>query len=110
MFLRTGFVPQAVAESIHDLASVTYTLLDERGQRHEDIADLVPGRTDAPQTFNLASAVYHTSGAVPATFECPHGTRDGYNVSLEDILEIQLTLYEAVLAYAFGRKADETAG
>jgi hypothetical protein len=57
-----------------------------------------------PKTsFNLISALHHVSGTMAFTFECPHGTlRKGDKtpiVSYEDILDIQLNLYDEMLDY-----------
>ena len=52
-----------------------------------------------PASLNLTSALYHVSGASAFTFECPHGLVGDRmcKVGLEEILDIQLTLYEAML-------------
>jgi hypothetical protein len=62
------------------------------------------GRNPAP--FNLTSAMYHTSGAASFTFECPHGLtgEKACRVNAEQILDIQLTLYEAMMRHALNRK------
>jgi hypothetical protein len=62
------------------------------------------------QPFSLISAVYHSSGALPFTFECPHGVKDGWEprdeceINFGDIVDIQLTLYEAMLEHALLEK------
>ena len=58
------------------------------------------------EPFNLASAIYHVSGASILTFECPHGIRDPKEcqVDFDQILDIQLTLYEAMLRHALEAK------
>lgn len=54
-------------------------------------------------SFNLISALHHVSGTMAFTFECPHGTLNGSEtkpiVSYEDILDVQLTLYDQMLDY-----------
>jgi hypothetical protein len=57
-----------------------------------------------PSPFNLTSALYHVSGARPFTFECPHGLTVGCQVTLEQILDIQLTLYEAMIQHELDKK------
>jgi hypothetical protein len=57
-----------------------------------------------PRTsFNLISALHHISGTMSFTFECSHGTlmEDDTEpmVSYEDILDIQLNLYDVMLDY-----------
>ena len=63
-------------------------------------------------SFNLTSALYHVSGATAFTFECPHGVDEpkACRVSLEDTLDIELTLYEAMLRFALAAKKCEAAG
>ena len=58
-----------------------------------------------PPAFNLASALYHVSGATAFTFECPHGLRQegASRVTPEQILEIQLALYESIMDHALER-------
>jgi len=57
-----------------------------------------------PRTsFNLISALHHVSGTMAFTFECSHGSISERFpeplVSYEDILDIQLILYEEILDY-----------
>ena len=57
-----------------------------------------------PQTsFNLISAMHHVSGTMAFTFECSHGTMTENDaepmVSYDDILDIQLNLYDVMLDY-----------
>ncbi len=64
----------------------------------------VEDRQFPPKTsFNLVSALHHASGTMAFTFECPHGTlREGDAkpiVSYDDILDIQLNLYDEMLDY-----------
>jgi hypothetical protein len=104
MFLRTAFVPHATAQSVYELAEMTYDMLERRGLPHEDLSHLDPNTPGEAGVLNLTSAIYHTSGAMAVTFESPHGTRDGCAVSFRDMLEIQLTLYEAIMEYALAHK------
>lgn len=54
-------------------------------------------------SFNLVSALHHASGTMAFTFESPHGTiEDG--TSYEQILDIQLTLYQEVFRYIFAER------
>jgi hypothetical protein len=47
---------------------------------------------------------------LPFTFECPHGVKDGWEprdeceINFGDIVDIQLTLYEAMLEHALLEK------
>ncbi|MFB3785397.1 MAG: DUF5060 domain-containing protein [bacterium] len=60
------------------------------------------GKRYPPPSFNLTSALHHVCGGVSMTFECSHGVRDaGYpQVTHDQILDIQLILYEELLAFA----------
>jgi hypothetical protein len=60
--------------------------------------------TFPPQaSFNLISALHQVSGTMAFTFECSHGTVTDTEpvpqVSYEDILDIQLNLYDVMLDY-----------
>ena len=62
-----------------------------------------------PKTsFNLISALHHVSGTMSFTFECSHGTLMGDDtepmVSYEDILDIQLNLYDVMLEYLLANR------
>lgn len=60
------------------------------------------GEKYPPPSFNLTSALHHVCGAVSMTFECPHGLRETKypQVTHDQILDIQLTLFEELLAFA----------
>lgn len=53
--------------------------------------------------FNLISALHHISGTMSFTFECSHGTTNSETripiVTYEDILDIELTLYQEMFSY-----------
>lgn len=111
--LRPAYVTLEVQQEAAELARRLYALLRER--------DLPGGNPDAdpfqasadggehPAPFNLTSAIYHISGASSFTFECPHGFTDDKfcTVTMEQILDIQLTLYEAMLRHALETKGGE---
>jgi len=60
------------------------------------------GKTFPPPSFNLTSALHHTSGGVAMVFECPHGVKETRypQVTHDQILDIQLILYEELLGFA----------
>ena len=69
----------------------------------------VEDETYPPRTsFNLIPALHHVSGTMAFTFECSHGTLMGEDtepmVSHEDIVDIQLNLYDVMLDYALNLK------
>jgi hypothetical protein len=60
------------------------------------------GEKYPPPSFNLTSALHHVSGAVSMLFECPHGLKEPENVQVthEQILDLELTLFDELLAFA----------
>jgi hypothetical protein len=50
--------------------------------------------------------MYHVSGASTFTFECPHGldSNRACKVGLDEILDIQLTLYESMMRHELAKK------
>ena len=63
----------------------------------------LPARTKQgkEEYFGFTSALHHASGTLAFVMECPHGVTDAEKpVSLEQILEIELSLYESMLEFA----------
>ena len=102
--LRPAYVPAEVQEDIRTLAQKCYALCDERNLPHGNPFAVSPEGGKNPASFNLTSALHHTSGARSFTFECPHGVQGYCQVTLEQILDIQLSLYEAMLQHALDTK------
>lgn len=102
--LRPAYVPLEVQQDIRSLAERYYALLDERHLPHDSPFEARPESGRNPSAFNLTSALYHICGAASFTFECPHGLTDGCRVTLDQILDIQLTLYEAMLRHELDKK------
>ncbi len=105
--LRPAYVTTEIQEEVRALAERCYALLEQRGLPHAARPFSVAsegGKNPAP--FNLTSALYHVSGATPFTFECPHGiiSERACRVSIKETLDIQLTLYEAMLRHAIEKK------
>ncbi len=103
--LRPAYVPLAVQETVRELAESAMALLKSRGLPAGRLPAATPEQ-GPPAPFNLTSALYHASGAISFTFECPHGLSDpqACRVDMDQIVDVQLTLYEAVLAYALSRR------
>jgi hypothetical protein len=104
--LRPAYVPMEIQEDVRNLAARHNALLDERGLPHGDLFEPKPESGRVPPPFNLASALYHVSGASSFTHECPHGIADEKmcQVTLEEILDIELALYQAMLEHALQSK------
>ena len=60
------------------------------------------GESYPPPSFNLTSALHHVCGAVSLLHECCHGVReDRYpDATHDEILDIQLILFEELLTFA----------
>jgi hypothetical protein len=106
VLLRPAYVPIEAQAQVRPLAKLYYELLDREGLPHGKPFDPQPENGPHPAAFNLTSALHHISGATAFTFECPHGVRDedACRVSLEQILDIQLLLYRAMMQYALKQK------
>lgn len=105
--LRPAYVPLEEQQRVIALAEKCYGLLEARGLPHGKPFTAQAESGPRPASFNLVSALYHISGATSFTFECPHGIDDpkACQVNLEQILDIQLTLYEAMIQFALEAKA-----
>lgn len=102
--LRPAYVPAEAQQDIRSLAQQCYALLKERQLPFGGLFDVRIEGGRNPESFNLTSALYHVSGADSFTFECPHGVRGNCKVTPEQILEIQLSLYETMLRHALDKK------
>jgi hypothetical protein len=60
------------------------------------------GESYPPPSFNLTSALHHVCGGLSMLFECPHGLQESQylQVSHDQILDLELILYEELLAFA----------
>jgi hypothetical protein len=104
-FLRPAWTPIDVQTEIRNLAENFNKLCDERKLPHaRKLFEVKPEDGMDFEAFNLVSALYHISGTSAFIFESPHGVTDGCEVSLDELLDIQLTLYEAMLEHALSKK------
>ena len=104
--LRPAYLPLEEQEDVCLLAQEYYAAMEEKQLPHGGPFTPTIEKGEHPAPFNLTSAMYHISGATSFTFECPHGV-DGEkacHVDLDQILDVQLTLYETMLRHALGRK------
>ena len=92
------------AASYADLEFPGTYYLAYRDLPHGSLFTVKPDGGENPSPFNLTSAIYHISGACSFTFECPHGLTGGCQVNFEQILDIQLTLYEAMMRHEIDKK------
>jgi hypothetical protein len=103
--LRPAYVTTEIQQDVRSLAERCYGILAERTLPHGGLFEVSSEGGKNPSPFNLTSALYHISGASSFTFECPHGLKDGCRVDFEQILDIQLSLYEAMLKHEIDKKA-----
>ncbi len=103
--LRPAFVPLELQGEIRELAKQYYRKLEKSDLPHGPLFEAEPEQGNPPSPFNLTSALYHVSGANSFTFECPHGLsgEQSCRVNFEQILDIQLLLYEAMMQFALDR-------
>ena len=101
--LQVSYVPVFMKERVRDLSRRVKKRYEREGLPYGSIVaphveDEHPGPTPS---FNLASALHHVSGAMAFTFECSHGSTGerGTPVSHEQILDVQLLLYDEMLRY-----------
>ena len=101
--LPVSYVPRFIREKVHSFCEQLAGRYEAAGlpfRRPEEIKE--DGLKFPPTSLNLPSAVHHACGATAFTFECPHGMSDEQypHVTHEQILDIQLILYEELLAFA----------
>ncbi|MHC4740875.1 MAG: heparinase II/III domain-containing protein [Planctomycetota bacterium] len=105
--LRPAYVPLERQEDIRNLAVSCYAILESRGLPYSNPFEPKAESGRRPAPFNLTSAIYHVSGASSFTFECPHGLAGerACKVRLDEILDIQLALYEAMMHHQLAKKS-----
>jgi len=101
---RPAYTPVEIQQDIRSLAKECYALLAQRQLPFGGLFEPRPEGGKNPESFNLTSALYHVSGANSFTFECSHGMRGNCEVTLDQILDIQLSLYEVMLQHEINKK------
>jgi hypothetical protein len=111
MIVRTSYVPRYCKEAEARFAQ----RLAERYRRAGLPAGEPPvpsedGVEYPPPSFNLTSALHHVCGTVSMVFECPHGVREDIypQVTHDQILDIELILFEELLRFALETPRPET--
>ena len=105
--LRPAYMPLEVQDQVREFAIQYYALLETRELPHAKPFTPQAEKGKNPAPFNLTCALYHISGAAAFTFECPHGHTHpkACRVTFDQILDIELTLYEVMFRYALEQKA-----
>lgn len=104
--LRPAYLPLERQAEVRELSNRYVELLESNDLPHGPVFKPSPEQGKCPAPFNLTSALYHISGAAALTHECPHGhAYDNYcDVSFEQILDMQLLLYEAMMRHGLAKK------
>lgn len=113
VILQPAYVPMYMKKQVHNLA-----LRVNQRYKNADLAyfpddwfwtptpddEVFPPKT----TFNLISALHHISGTMDFTFECSHGCISDNSptaiVNYDDILDIQLILYDEMFDNVLKKK------
>jgi hypothetical protein len=113
LILQPAYVPVFMKERARELAVRVNRRLKENNLAHWPDNELWTPSPEDKQfppttTFNLISALHHISGTMAFTFECSHGSvSENYPepiVSYNDILDIQLLLYDEMYNYILENK------
>ena len=112
--LPAAYVPWFMKEDIDKLTRSLNHRYENAGLAHVPHDWIgkpsVEDETFPPKTsFNLISALHHQSGTMAFTFECSHGTvneaGDKPIVTHDDIIDIQLYLYEEMADFLLEKQA-----
>jgi hypothetical protein len=101
--LNTAYAPRYQKDIIQRFAERVMVRFENAGlPATKPPAPAEDGSKYPPPSFNLTSALPHVCGAVSMLFECPHGLKEKQYVQVthEQILDLQLNLYEELLAFA----------
>ena len=113
VILQPAYVAMFMKNRVYDLATSLNKRFEEAGLAYFPsnwFWTPKPDDQDFPPktTFNLISALHHISGTMAFTFECSHGSVSEESpapiVSYDDILSIQLTLYEEMFDYILNNR------
>jgi len=101
--LQAAYVPHYIKLKIQKFANQLADRYESAGLPNHKLSD--PGEDGMklpPPSFNLTSALHHVCGGMSLTFECSHGLKepDYPQFSHDQILDIQLILYDELLRFA----------
>lgn len=100
----TAYVPHTIQATIKQFADGLYQRYAAAGLPHRKAAPepRVDGAGFPPPSFNLCSALHHSCGGVAFVYECCVGVRTAPYpaVTHENILDLQLLLYDELFRYA----------
>lgn len=113
VILQPAFLPMFMKTRVHDLGLKLNQRYQKAGLAHQPSDWFWTPKADDQEfppktTFNLVSALHHISGTMAFTFECSHGSVSENStapiVSYDDILTIQLTLYDEMFDYILNNR------
>lgn len=108
IILQPAYVAMFMKNRVHDLARSLNQRYKKAGIAYQPSDWFWTPKADDMEyppktTFNLISALHHISGTMAFTFECSHGSVSQRSpdpiVNYDDILTIQLTLYDEMFNY-----------
>lgn len=103
--LQASFVPWFIKKRIADFSAILKRRFEESNLPYGAVVEPTIEDQEFPpkKYFNLVSALHHISGTMAFTFECSHGSVSERNtnpgLTHENILDIQLTLYQEMASY-----------
>lgn len=103
--LQASFVPWFIKKRIADFSEILKRRFEESNLPYGAVVEPTIEDQEFPpkKYFNLVSALHHISGTMAFTFECSHGSVSERNtnpgLTHENILDIQLTLYQEMASY-----------
>lgn len=97
ILLRTDYVSLEANEQLTELAERCAALTRLAGL--PTAIDKVKSGKPAP-SFNLASALHHSCGALSAVYESNEGLKSANAFAAEDILKLHYLLFESVFSYS----------
>ncbi|MBD3184313.1 hypothetical protein GF312_18665 [Candidatus Poribacteria bacterium] len=101
--LQAAYVPFYIKEKIVKFSRQLAECYRRSGLPNNPLSDPSnDGSKYPPSAFNLTSALHHVCGGMSFTFECSHGLAEEIyaQVNHEQILDIQLLLYNELLKFA----------
>jgi len=101
--LHAAYVPVYIKEKICNFSNQLADRYESAGLPTQRLSGPKQDGVDfPPPPFNLTSALHHICGAMSFTFECIHASNEPQypEVTYEQILDIQLLLYDELLKFA----------
>jgi hypothetical protein len=101
--LQAAYVPRYIKTRIREFSHQLADRYEGEGLPNHRLPEPEEdGLKFPPPSFNLTSAIHHVCGGMSFTFECSHGLKEPEypQVSHDQILNIQLILYDELLKFA----------